>query len=249
MPYTEIATITDDQLKRLEEQVRKGSAAFIAVGTALAKIREGKGYKLRGFDTFESYCQKEFGFTDRQGRRLIQSAETSAEVKKLTGSVPANESVAREWAPLVAEPEKLRRVTEQLEKKGFSVVTATAEAVKEAVQKLAPRARAVTPGNGKSVVVPGNGHKANGAGLFPQTHKQEIWDVSTQEGACPHCGEMPNQYTRSDEVWVASCCGGVVMLSVIQWPPEEQALKICPACKHTSKATHRFCDFCGEVLK
>lgn len=246
MENTEIATITEKQLTTLEDKIRRGSAAFVEVGTALAKIREGKGYRLRGFETFESYCQKEFGFTDRQGRRLIQSAETSAEVKKLTGAAPANESVAREWAPIVAEPEKLKKVTEQLERKGYSVVTATAEAVKDAVQKLAPKPKvSPAPVNGKAVVL-------GGKGIFPDTRKQAIWDVSTQEGACPHCGEMPDRYDRSDEVWQCADCKGVVMLSVIKWPPEDTATpatKACPACKHESSATHRFCDWCGEVLK
>ena len=236
MPETEITTITEDQLKRLEDQVRKGSAAFIAVGTSLAKIREGKGYRLRGFDTFESYCQKEFGFTDRQGRRLIQSAETSAEVKKITGAAPANESVAREWAPVSAEPEKVQKVIDHIQKKGYTVLTATAEAVHEAVQKLAPKPRAVTPGKGQAVVVPGNGHKSEPAKL------------EAPDGLCPHCGELPDRYERADEVWVASCCGEVVMVTAIKWPPEETATKVCPACKHEVRATHRFCDFCGGVL-
>ena len=236
----EIAALTEKQLATLEDKIRRGSAAFVEVGTALAKIREGKGYKLRGFDTFEDYCTKEFGFTDRQGRRLIQSAETSASVKKLTGAAPANESVAREWAPLVAEPEKLKKVVEQLERKGFSVVTATAEAVKESVQRLAPKPKpAIAPGNGKAVVVPGNGRKTEPAKVV----------APDAPDACPHCGEVPNQYTRDGFTWTASCCGGIVMLSATLPSDSDAPLKICPACKHTSNATHKYCDWCGEVLK
>jgi hypothetical protein len=236
----EIATITEKQLCTLEDKVRRGSAAFVEVGTALAKIREGKGYKLRGFDTFEAYCEKEFGITDRHGRRLIQSAETSASVKKLTGAAPANESVAREWAPLVAEPEKIKKVTEQLEKKGYSVVTATAEAVKEAVQRLAPKPANVTPGSGKAVVIPGNGHSAKPA---------PVVEADPGPGACPYCGERPDRYFQSDETWQCGDCNGIVMLSVVKWPPEATTMKVCPNCKHESKGTHPFCNSCGSKLK
>lgn len=244
---TDVSTLTEAQLAKLEEQIRKGSAAFITVGTALAKIREGRGYRLRGFETFEQYCQTEFGFTDRQGRRLIQSAETSAEVKKLTGAAPANESVAREFASVAAEPEKLKRVTEQLERKGYSVVTATAEAVKEAVAKLEPKPK-VQPAlaSSQAVVLGGNGNGHRAADVAAPAK------LDAPTGECPWCHERPSGYEQSDETWQCSNCSGTVMLSVIQWPPETapapEKTKACPTCKRAWPADQKFCHVCGSRL-
>ncbi len=225
----EVSSLTEDQLKRLEDKVRRGAAAFIETGQALARIREGKGYRLRGFDTFESYCQKEFGFTDRQGRRLIQSAETAAEVKKLTGETVANESVAREFAPLVAEPEKLARVVAQIEKKG-GIAAATAEAVKETVQKLAPKAKAAPAGDG---------HKLAPVVLTPQ--------VEAPSGECPHCRVVPQTYQSKDSGthWTCSQCSGDVMLTVVKWPTDDTV--VCKSCGHATTG-YLFCTRCGGKL-
>lgn len=236
---TEVSTLTEKQLCTLEDKIRRGSAAFVEVGKALATIREGKGYKLRGFDTFEAYCEKVFGITDRHGRRLIQSAETSQAVKKLTGDAPANESVAREFAPLVAEPEKLKKVTEQLEKKGYSVITATAEAVKEAVQKLAPKPKpAPLPADGKAVVIPGNGHKTETA---PE-------EEPTGTDVCPACGKIPVSYRRSGKYWGCGNCNASVSIHVTLYR-EVKPIVSCPACKKEfPKPPYPFCPHCGGRL-
>jgi hypothetical protein len=155
---TEIATLTEKQLCALEDKVKRGSAAFVEVGKALAQIREGKGYKLRGFATFEDYCEKMFGITDRHGRRLIQATETSATVEKITGQMPGSESVARELTSIAGDQKKVEKVAAILEKRGYSVVTATAEAVKEAVSRVNAPRPAAAPGNGKAVIVETNGH-------------------------------------------------------------------------------------------
>jgi len=150
-------TLTDVRLVELETTIRDGSRAFIAVGVALAEIRDGKGYKLRGFKTFEEYCQTAHGITDRHGRRLIQATETAAAVEKITGAAPGSESVARELTGIAGDQKKVEKVAAILEKRGYSVVTATAEAVKDAVQRVTAKPQAA-PGKGAAVVLPANGH-------------------------------------------------------------------------------------------
>ena len=254
---TEIATITEDQLKRLEDKVRRGAAAFIETGQALSKIREGKGYRLRGYDTFEAYCSKEFGITDRHGRRLIQSAETAVEVKKITGTAPASEFVAREYAALVEDPDQLKRVVAQMEKKGFSVVTATAETVKETVQQLAPKPKpSPIPSNGKSVVLPSVGFSAKQAAKVMSMgakHTATPVKLEAPDGACPHCGERPDRYEQSEETWECGNCHGIVMLNVIKWPPEDvqpaQGGPVCPHCRKPIGDGDPFCNSCGCALE
>ena len=84
--------ISEKTLERLEGTVRNGLAAFVEVGNALVQIREGKGYKLRGYDTFENYCEEKFGFSDRHGRRMIVAAQTAGKVKEVVGAAPVSES-------------------------------------------------------------------------------------------------------------------------------------------------------------
>lgn len=128
-----IAPLTEPQMKALEEQIATDSKAFKRVGLALIQIREGKGYRLRGHKTFESYCAKVWDFTDRQGRRLIAAAETAEQVRAATGHEPASESVARVLAPVANDPIVLQKVTERLEKKNTDIAHASAETVATAV--------------------------------------------------------------------------------------------------------------------
>jgi hypothetical protein len=251
---TEVSTITDDQLKRLEEKVRRGAAAFIETGQALAKIREGKGYLLRGYKTWEDYCQKEFGITDRHGRRLIQSAETAVEVKKLTGSAPSSEFATREYISLVSDPDKLKKVAKTLETQGYTVLTAPAEVVKEAAQKLAPKPKPATvPGNGKAVVIPTHlsGYVAK---PIAQAMAVSVAPVNDEpSGECPYCAERPDSWIQSEEVWECSNCRGIVLLKPTKWPPETdqtaQDVPTCPHCKKPIGDGAPFCTHCGSILE
>lgn len=78
---TETPALSKTRLAELETRVRDGLKSFVEVGNALIELREGKAYKTRGFKTFEDYCEKQFGFTDRHGRRMIAAAETAKAVE------------------------------------------------------------------------------------------------------------------------------------------------------------------------
>jgi len=83
------------ELDRLEKVIAKGLPTFADVGAALAKIRAWKLYKERSCDTFEEYCEKQWGFTASRARQLIGSA------KVLPGVTLRNEREARAIAPAV----------------------------------------------------------------------------------------------------------------------------------------------------
>lgn len=130
-----IAPVSEPEMADLEQQIETDSKAFQRVGQALIRIHEGRGYRLRGYKTFEAYCQARWDFTDRQGRRLITAAQTAAKVKEATGFEPASESVARVLASVADDPIVLQKVAEKLgkAKKNNTLATASADAVANAV--------------------------------------------------------------------------------------------------------------------
>lgn len=103
---SEVAAISTAQLKELEATVREGQATFLAVGNALSAIRRTRGYRLRGFDTFEEYCQETFGFTARHGRRIIAAAKVADTVRLITGKPPKTEGAVRRYLSTVREGQK-----------------------------------------------------------------------------------------------------------------------------------------------
>ncbi len=126
--------------------------ASLEVGAALIEIRERKGYQLRGFETFEDYCEKQFGFSVRHDQRMIAAAQT---VKALQAAlpeqgkkaIPANEAVARALTPVAESPALVRRVAAKLEKAGTSIAKASAAQVEKVVAAVTGRANAGA-GNG-----------------------------------------------------------------------------------------------------
>jgi hypothetical protein len=117
-------------LMTLEGTIKTQVQSFVEVGTALLKIRDERLYREKA-ETFEGYCQTEWGFTRRRAGQLIEAAavvqalpepapapaeksndpdlQTGTKVPK-TGTV-ANERVAREVAK--APPEKRAEVVQK----------------------------------------------------------------------------------------------------------------------------------------
>lgn len=114
-------TITRAELERLEAIIREGQATFLSVGQALIEIHTLRGYRLRGFETFEAYCQKTFGFTARHGRRLISAANVANTVKQITGHTVKSEGAAR-------------RVNRSVSASGHSLTDAPLEVVAAALK-------------------------------------------------------------------------------------------------------------------
>ncbi len=99
---TTLEPITLDESKRLielEKTVEAGRQTFIAVGTALAEIRDTRLYKA-DFATFDEYCDKRWGFTRAHAHRLIEAASLAKEMSPV-GDIP-NERTARELARVPA---------------------------------------------------------------------------------------------------------------------------------------------------
>lgn len=126
---TELATLTA-KLAAREEVIQRGLNTFIEVGRAISEIRDQKLYR-EAFGTFEEYCRKRWGWSDRRVRYMISAAETVDELPPGT-IVPTTESQARELANL--EPEIAAQVMQKAHENTDGKITAAA--IKEAREQL-----------------------------------------------------------------------------------------------------------------
>lgn len=91
-------------LKRFENTIAEGAAAFLRVGLALREIRDRRLYR-ETHSSFESYCLKRFNFKRAYGYRLIEEATAVAELQVYPigdTPLPQNEGQARELTAVLA---------------------------------------------------------------------------------------------------------------------------------------------------
>lgn len=95
-----------------EQIIERGLSTFVAVGSALVRIRDGRLYRQE-YATFEVYCDRRWGFTDRRARQLMAAAEigttvpvgTESQARELTGlSVDQAHEVYNDAAEKRPEP-------------------------------------------------------------------------------------------------------------------------------------------------
>jgi hypothetical protein len=99
------------RLAELEAVIEKGLPMFVEVGKALAEIRDDGLYKPP-YDTFEDYCHERWGLSRGHAYRQMEAAEVAAVLSPI-GDIP-NEAQAREFVPLLADPEAMREVYHDL---------------------------------------------------------------------------------------------------------------------------------------
>lgn len=93
-----MSDLVGQRLATAEAVIARGLNTFIEVGNALRRIRDERLY-ADDYGTFEDYCGKRWGFTDRRARQIMDSAEIVAALP--TGTiVPVTESQARELTGL-----------------------------------------------------------------------------------------------------------------------------------------------------
>lgn len=126
-----------NRLVALEAAIERSVRTSLEAGRALREIRDTRLYRA-AHATFEAYAKERFAFERAHTYRLIQMADVVDVVSPLE-SAPKVESHARELAPLLDEPEKLRETwsaaTTTATAAGRPV---TAEDVREARRQLKP---------------------------------------------------------------------------------------------------------------
>lgn len=217
-------TMTEKRLTELEGQVRRGLDSFVAVGNALAEIKAKNGFMLRGAKTFDEYCAKSFGFSERNGYRMIAAAETAKKVEAAVGERPRNEAAARELKAVAHDPRLLEKVNDRLKKAGQTVATATAEKIHEVVEKVKPQTKPMFD--------------------EPKEKKPALPEL---RDVCPKCDTTPGSYYHLSDGWHcgAEDCGALVMIGVIA-----ADAKACPECGAALlNAGAEFCEACGVILE
>jgi hypothetical protein len=103
---SELSTLTADERTALadcEETIERGRVVFLEVGQALLTIRDRRLYR-ETHPTFEAYCRDRWRITASAAYQKIDVARVSTVVEI------SNARQARELAPLLREPDRLRRV-------------------------------------------------------------------------------------------------------------------------------------------
>lgn len=90
------------ELERLEGIIRRNQQSFYEIGSALREIRDKGLYRdVKGYDTFEEYCKKEWDFSRPRAYQLIEAVTVK---DNLSTTVDIPERQLRPLAHL--EPEK-----------------------------------------------------------------------------------------------------------------------------------------------
>lgn len=120
-------------LDELETVIAAGIASFIAVGNALADVRDHRLYRDT-HETFDAYCIDRWGWDRKRASEFILAAEVS----EISDSPIVNEAHASALSPLRDDPEALNSAIEtaiaQAEADGAKL---TAKRIKDAVAQIA----------------------------------------------------------------------------------------------------------------
>lgn len=134
---SDLSTTEVHKLERLEGVISKGMQSFLAVGAALAEIREERLYRAQ-YSSFESYCQDRWQFTADYGRKLTRAVEAIASLPDDLPT-PTRESHARVLAALPEEDrvDVWRDACEEAETEDREVTTADIQAAADRRQREA----------------------------------------------------------------------------------------------------------------
>lgn len=115
---TTLAPSESKRLQELEIVIETGKQTFVAVGNALAEIRDGRLYKAT-HKTFEDYCQTKWGLSRPRAYQMIEAAETVAVLPPKMSTIVDTESKARELAkaPVARRPDVMEKAKEMAGKK------------------------------------------------------------------------------------------------------------------------------------
>jgi hypothetical protein len=138
--------LTMQEARRLTNEVK---ADAVALWEKMIDLYRQGVHTALSYSSWAEYCAEEFEMSDATAYRLLQAARVIEELP-IGSQRPASESVARELAPLLDEPEALAETWhEAVEEHG----TPTAKQVKAKVETKRPRAKA-TRNESRSVNAP-----------------------------------------------------------------------------------------------
>jgi len=120
-------------LDAAEVVIEKGIKTFVAVGTALAEIRDRRLYRTT-YTSFELYCTQRWGLSRSYAHRVIEAAQV-VEMLPTGNTAPTSERQARELTPLRDDPEALAAAWSDAVENAHGGQPTAAE-VRDAVRRL-----------------------------------------------------------------------------------------------------------------
>ncbi|MCR4341992.1 MAG: phage N-6-adenine-methyltransferase [Gemmatimonadaceae bacterium] len=100
-----VATLSHDEARSLTDEV-KGDAERL--WRKLVELYDGGAHLALGYPSWGAYFETEFGGKSSHAYRVLDAGRVARALDSPIGERPANEAQARELAPLLDDPEKLR---------------------------------------------------------------------------------------------------------------------------------------------
>lgn len=131
-----------DRLSQLEAEIRNGQANYAVVGSALTEIQSSRLYKPQ-YNTFEEYCEKQWGFSRSTAYEYISAFGVSQNVRISGQNLGFQQAV--ELARII-NPEQQKEVASRID-----FTSATVKDVKKAVDGALGKEPAPEPKEGKEI--------------------------------------------------------------------------------------------------
>lgn len=135
---TELTKSEQSELARLCKVVDEGLSSFLAVGTALVEINEGRLYR-QNHETFEAFVKERWGISRQRAYQLMEAAEIKSEMstsglhQEIADEI-TSERQLRELSRVGTEslPDVVGRVAEKCKSEG---VKPTAKVIRSVVDE------------------------------------------------------------------------------------------------------------------
>ena len=244
-----------ERLDFLKKVVNEGQAVFFIVGLALAEIKSKELYKFDGHETFNDFCDKEWGWTKRYCNQLIVDASIVKELPEGMRKLVTTENAARELAKL---PAILRPAVAHIAS-ASGTKPVTAAAVKAASLPPPPKPKSASPpppkAKGAKVkpvapdVIRDNTGMEVPEGILPLWNRaHEVVEVLTYIKAIRH--RIQNVYQEKDVLWNSLRTAGTyqsLTAKLMEIEGEVKSCKpfaVCPTCKGKLPES---CTSCGQT--
>lgn len=137
-----MTTLTPELLDLMDHEkvIEQGLATFVEVGHSLLAIKNGKKYRAAGYDSFEDYCRKRWGWTVQRGYQMISAAEIAETVSTNVESPPTSEGQIRPLTKLDSPDAQREAWSEAVhEANGQPTAADVKKAVEEVKERRTPR--------------------------------------------------------------------------------------------------------------
>jgi hypothetical protein len=243
-----------ERLDFLKKVVNEGQAVFFIVGVALAEIKTKELFKFDGHETFNDFCEKEWGWTKRYCNQLIVDASIVKELPPGMRQLITTENAARELAKL---PAILRPAVAHVASKG-GVAPITGAAVRAAsplpLPKPPPAPKPKGPPAKKPAMIQSDKIKDGTGmevpeGILPMWNRaHEVVEVLTYVKAIRH--RIQKVYQENDVLWNSLRRAGTYQALTAKLMEIEYEVKsckpfaICPTCLGKLPES---CTSCGQT--